>query len=827
MENYDIPHKATLEVIPASVSASSAGHKSPEARSVAPTTPPTGFWHRKKATVGEKVAKHFAKEFNGKRGFNGHWFHRPVKQEHTPFDSAAILESDEKGRYLFRNQLGQLAHKYDDVAAYLSPTHYNPRRLVVQATGYVFGNQKDSGDWRRTTVKGSVPTVLQVAEWALRPSNLNKHGRSSVLGRIDTFFRIIVVAFPLQLLLILPTTASWEGDDVQDMYKDFPGYHWRWPKHAINPLDMRPGKPSTELAAKDVSSRKRMLRPRQLIVLRGDEWVLDDNPSRDISYLFISYANMHFNTDNSASGRRLIEKMAAFATLQAGKTAYWLDYRCRAPEKGPLLDADVYRMCDVIRGCYQVVVMLKSTDNKLKQEWGSRMWTLPEALLAPGDRIYFCSPNPDTDLDMQSFNLTSLLKVEMTGTVWDDPLSAEEDGGPTRLLAEHFSGLLTLTRLEILSNAIAALSSRFQNNYSAFAKADVAYALMGLLHYRISKDPDDTLFQAIARLSLSNDSDRLIERMVCLFPDPHLQPQLHSQSQPKRSPFELLANPDLYHTHLWDIDPLCQIVGVADEDATILLDNCKALHIRWKDFPRMNVVRHYGFKKLFAELFVRSGAWWFLFGINLTITYAPFFAFSDGLKGETLILALELLVAGFFAVGLCLSLVGPFSVRRLYGGQVLQSAPCLVGFEGVMPLRELEPIIFGNNNGRLSYAPSATPFSYHYRDARERVGLEPSWIESSLTDQESLKDVLGKLPRGHHLFTLVDTGSLSVCVFSAERPPTVALLCGREGGMLRAVLCSWRFGNDCLYKETVVRMQSDVYESAKAKSWLKVCLGTR
>ena len=72
MENYDIPHKATLEVIPASVSASSAGHKSPEARSVAPTTPPTGFWHRKKATVEEKVAKHFAKEFNGKRGFNGH-----------------------------------------------------------------------------------------------------------------------------------------------------------------------------------------------------------------------------------------------------------------------------------------------------------------------------------------------------------------------------------------------------------------------------------------------------------------------------------------------------------------------------------------------------------------------------------------------------------------------------------------------------------------------------------------------------------------------------------------------------------------------------------
>ncbi|KAG4432910.1 hypothetical protein IFR05_011603 [Cadophora sp. M221] len=811
MDNYDTPRKPVPEVTPASASASSAGHKSPESKSSAPTGPKPGFWRRKRETVEDQVAKHFANEFSGKKGWNGHWFHRPVKQEQTPFDNAAVLESDEKGRYLFRNQLGQVAHKYDDVATYLSPTHYNPRRLVVQATGYVFTNQIESGDWRRTTIRGSVPTVLRVAEWALKPSNPGKDGKRSVLGRIDTFFRIIVVAFPLQILLILPTTASWESDEIQDFYKDFPGYHWKWPKHAINPLDMRPNKISTELAVKDVSSRKRMLRPRQLIVLRDGEWVLDDNPAKDISYLFISYANMHFDTMNSATGRHLIEQMAAYSTLKAGKTAYWLDYRCRAPEKGALLDADVYRMCDVIRGCYQVVVMLKGDDNKLKQEWGSRMWTLPEALLAPGDAVYFCTPTTD------SFHITSLLKVEMTGSVWDDPLSSEEDGGPTRLLAEHFSGLLTLSRLEILSNAIAALGDRFFNNYAAFAKADVAYALMGLLHYRISKDPDDTLFQAIARLSLSNDSDRLIERMVCLFPDPHSH----------RSTFELLATPDLYHTHLWDVEPLCQIVGVADEDNTVLLDNCKAMHIRWKNFPRMNVVRHYGMKKLFAELFVRSGAWWFLFGINLTITYAPFFAFSGGLSGDSLLLALELLVGGFFAVGLILSLVGPFSVRRLYGGQVLQSSPNLIGFEGVLPLEKLEPLIFGNNNGRLSYAPSATPFSYNYRDSSERVGLEPSWIANALTDSSGLASVQNNLPKGHHLFTLVDTGSLSVCVFSAERPPTVALLCGREGGMLRAVLCSWRFKNDCLYRETVVRMPSDVYESAKAKSWLKVCLGTR
>ena len=239
----------------------------------------------------------------------------------------------------------------------------------------------------------------------------------------------------------------------------------------------------------------------------------------------------------------------------------------------------------------------------------------------------------------------------------------------------------------------------------------------------------------------------------------------------------------------------------------------------------MNVVRHYGMKKLLAELFVASGAWWFLFGFKLTITYAPFYAFPSGLSGTSLLHALEFLVGGFFAVGILLSLIGPFSVRRLYGGQVLQSSPNLIGFEGVLPLSKLEPLIFGNNNGRLSYEASSSPFSYNYRDPKERAGLEPAWIRDSVSNPDGLKEIEKALPAGHHLFTLVDTGGLTVSVFSAERPPTVALLAGREGGMLRAVLCSWRFKNDCLYKETVIRMPSDVFEAATRKSWLKICLG--
>ena len=767
-----------------------------------------GWWKWRKESVEEHMAKHFAMEFDGKKGFNGHWFRRPTLQgEPTSFNAAALLESDTKGRYLYRNQLGQVTHKYEDVVTYLSPTTYEPRRLLVQATDYVWENELTTGDWRRTRVSGSVPAVLKVAEWALQPSYPNKDGKTTFLGVLQCGLRILVVGLPLQIMLSFPTTASWDDGDIADYYTDFPGYHWKWPKHAINPLDQRPVQGSSVVTVKSQSSRKRLLRPRQLVVLRDNKWVLDHNPDRNLSYVFISYANRHFDTDNSETGRRLIEAMAAVATLKAGKTAYWLDFRCRATEKGPLLDSDVYRMCDVIRGSSQVTVMLKGDGLELKREWGSRMWTLPEALLAPGDSIYFCTPQDDT------FKVQSMHKVEMTGSVWEDPDIDNEDGGPTRLLAEHFTGLLTLSRLEILSNAIAALGERAFNNYHSNTQADVAYALMGLLHYRIEKDPDDTLFQAIARLSLANDNDRLIERMVCLYPDPRI---VH------RSSFEKLARPDIYQTHLWDIEPLCEVVGVADEDNTVLLDNCRAMHIRWKNFPRMNVRRHHGLKKDLAELFVRSGAWWFFFGINLTITYAPFFTFPNGISEHRLILALELLAGAFFAVGLLLSFLGPFSVRRLYGGQVLQSSPNLIGFEGVMPLDKLEKLVFGNNSGRLTYEPSSTPFCYGNRDPKERIGVEPDWIKSG--DPGDIARTEAQLPQGHHLFTLVDTGGLSVLVFSAKRPPTVALICGREGGMLRAALCSWRFKNDCLYRETVIRMPSDVYDSAIAKSWLKVCL---
>lgn len=780
------------------------------------------YWQWRK-TAAEKLSSNLTDQFSGKRHWFGYFYYRPRKPDHEQQDHAALseldyggsMQKDQDGKFEYLNQFGQKSSKYSDVAVYLSPTNYVPKRLLVQATDEVLRNHAASGDWRRRGMNGDVPKALRLSEWALRPAEKGGWGR-----KLDSFLRILVVAVPLQIYLSLPFIDSWDNEDTIDTYTDFPGYHWRWAKHAINTLDQTPSINGVVVAPLPPSSRRRLRRPRNLVVRQPDgSWQLDTAADTSLRYIFISYADKAFSTK---SGRLLLHRMAERAAIDAGCSAYWYDYDCRAQESGDLLDSDVYRMCDVIRGSRRVVVMLPDSRLENKQIWGARMWTLPEALLAPENRCFFCHPTEEGQVTVD-MNL-----VEMTAEIWDDPIDSEASGGPTRLLAEHYTGLLTLSRLELFATALRALNYRAHldipghKKYEFFTPNDVTYALMGLLHYRIERDDSDTEFQSLARLSLGNDNDRIVERMVSLYPDPNpnRSPDINNPNPTRDiiNPFNTLAEADLFHTHLWDISPSCDVVGVAHENNTVLLDSCRAMHIRWKGFPRPVVARDIGFRRMIATIFIAAGTWWLLQGINLTIYYAPFY--SGGEDGTKLVI--KWMVAGFVFVAVLLSAFGPISVRRLYGGQVLQSTSNLVAFEGVMPIAKLERLIFGNNNSRLSYEASSTPFGEDWRDPHLRVGLEPDWVLN-----ETPEHAIPNLPSPRHkIFTLVDTGELTVSIFAAERPPTVALLCGREGGMLRAVLCSWQFENDCLYKESVVRMPTNVWDSATPKGWLKVCLGS-
>ena len=126
-------------------------------------------------------------------------------------------------------------------------------------------------------------------------------------------------------------------------------------------------------------------------------------------------------------------------TQMAGLKVYWVDSRCTAPyEQTELHSADVYRMCDVIRGAQDVLVLLPDFSPKTQHEWGARMWTLPEALLARRQEIRFCLPDWTKTIN----------KLAMASQVWDDGETLDGDRQPTRFLAEDYSNVLTFGRLE-------------------------------------------------------------------------------------------------------------------------------------------------------------------------------------------------------------------------------------------------------------------------------------------------------------------------------------------------------------------------------------------
>jgi hypothetical protein len=153
-------------------------------------------------------------------------------------------------------------------------------------------------------------------------------------------------------------------------------------------------------------------------------------------------------------------------------------------------------------------------------------------------------------------------------------------------------------------------------------------------------------------------------------------------------------------------------------------------------------------------------------------------------------------------------------MQLLYGGKVWAQSPWLVGIEGVLPIARIEEVTFGNAAGRLSHAPSSSLLAC--KQARERLGEGLAWIERPGSCAAP------KLAPNHRLFTLLDTGSMTVSVFTAERPPSAALICGEEGGMLRVVLCHYERSTATMHKETVIRMETPILDKANLLGWIKM-----
>lgn len=754
--------------------------------------------------------------FNGKSGWSrGHFYTKPNRQdvEKNFYDGKAV-EDVIKFEHHHRDFYGRETYRPRDLLRYISPTDARPRRLIVQATPSAMA-YSPAGDWRRTKVSGNVPIIFKLSEWALSPSDRSENGNRSLFGILGTIIRTCLVAPVLLSMLSLPIDKAWANSDFEDTYNEFPNYFWDYPRYAKNRMDMQPIASLEEHRAIqkensiDLSYKVRLRRPRQLVVLKNGVWEPHHNPNERRSYIFVSWTSKHFNPWDSQEDRDQIEQIAQAQAESYGLNAYWFDVRCLAPKPDQdRYNADVYRMCDVIRGAHLVCVILPELTDKYKREWGSRLWTLPEAMLSQNSEIKFCSPREEK----------TLTKLDMTDEIWT---THDAQGEATRLLAEHFSSVLTLGRLELFAAALEALSAKLFTAYiQNKGNVELAYALMGFLNRRVQLDGSENLFQALARLSLENDTDGVVERMICMFPNP---------DQGADHVFSGLIGPDQYGARLWDIQPMCQVSGIGQNNE-IIVDQCRGVSIRWKAFPKMQYKRGFGFKRLVSEILLRAGVYTTAIGALLVITQGLSLDVHLHRKVDpenNLEEARDIffIVIGGLAVLFSIFLAGiaPLAVRKLFGGKIRDSAPWLVGFEGVMPIHELERVVFGNCRGRLTYESSSTPFCE--RHTHERLGREPAWVARSSNPQ--LPAEPPPLPHGHRFFTLVDTGQLTVSIFSAVRPPSVALICGREGGMLRTLLCHYERSNNCLYRETVIRMDSMTMNKTKELGWIKLDLGRK
>ncbi|KAH6719650.1 hypothetical protein BKA61DRAFT_640269 [Leptodontidium sp. MPI-SDFR-AT-0119] len=726
------------------------------------------------------------KYFDGSRGwFKGRRYQNPTLRDIEKNGPLAPAP-----QHFHRDVLKRETYRPRDLARYISPTFGKTYRMLVQAASGP--NLQPPGEWRRRRVGGNAPTLLRVATWAIAMRDGEIENIAVAIGKS-------IIVFPAILFLVSWPIGGGSGA-ARDMYLNVPNRCYEYPKHALNSLDAAPNAAKKVYGQRDddgdkeyliEGEQKRLVRPRALVVYRNGRWDTVTDGSYDGLYIFISFAAAEFaisaptpeNPQNKTLDENTLDFRARRLAEQHGVQAYWCDYHCRALQQPEATD-DVHRFCDVVRGAHQICIVLPNPSQEFPNPlvfFGERLWCLPEVLLSRNHKVTLCTPGPK---GLESDDSTELVDImEMVHRCWAVKLDSNgrverdfENEENFRLLAEHYTGTLTLSRLELIQVGLSALRSR---KWREFQGGDMAYALMTLLSKRPRMDPTDTELQALARLSLANDSDRIVERMLCM-------------DQPRSTGIGSAGwfnTSDDLGANLWDIEPLAQVAGVC-HDGSIIIDGCHGISIRWKDIPRIYFMVRQSWKKAWASYALRSGPLWFLIGAVLASL-----PFSRG-PGAFLLV-----------VGILLLISAPWTVTVLYGGKVWGATPWLVGFEGTLPLEEIEHLTFGNAIGRFTYTPSSGP--YCARLDQERIGADPSVNYP-------------KLPKGQRLFTLIDTGTMTVTVFAAARPPSVALLCGKEGGMLRAVLCSYERSTNALQKECVLRMESPMWDQSHAMGWTKL-----
>ncbi|KAJ5208179.1 hypothetical protein N7449_002558 [Penicillium cf. viridicatum] len=735
---------------------------------------------------------------------------------------------------------------YPGVDKYYSTTKKRPRKLLVQAAHPDKPEDKLHRDWNVCEINSRVPWVIRLAELCLNPlqyrqdrpraENTNHNEAidgmgdrrtpnegerpvwerlgGSILHYLAATVCTMLFAWIIQVMLSLQIVTSPWMDDSEAPYQEYENMLWNWPKYAVNVLDQVP--PTDHSPLEIARSRVAQLAiPRRLMVKdentgqyqqKEGEMVRDEKTGRSPPrYIFLSFSRNSFEgyytgCSDPEREQKLGEYLRQVADAlinhenrnlendenkrasenldpeERRVKAFWLDMDCVSPTAGPQKTEDIHNICDAVRCAMRVYVVLPNDEQK--QTWGRRIWTLPEALLAgPDDKLRLCVwdpakaasnqvPNTFPVLSLTDIYQNFLCKPDLPPPQGQEQHSIEDVTGH---LIEHFTGTTTLSELQLFTCAIQALAHRTEGKSTeGHTTADLAYAAMGLLAYRIPASETDDPFQAVARLSLENDSNRLLERLACLWPHP-IPERPDATVTGSQSILGNIADRDQYCAHLWDIQPICDVVGIGDDKytPTVILDRCRAIPIRWKGFPRVSYAKNLaGFRASLSQGIVYIGAWLLVTGFGLFPTAAALFFATTNYETPNFSVSMYLIGAAIFlGAAWIVSWFSPLAVRQLSNGGPGGVSCHLIGFEGTLSLAQIEKAIYGNCNHRLTYAPSSSTFSQP--DATFRWGWEPKPTN---------------LPPSQRLFTIVDTGDLTVFVIAAERPPVVAVICGHEGG---------------------------------------------
>ena len=549
-----------------------------------------------------------------------------------------------------------------------------------------------------------------------------------------------------------------------------------------------------------INSENNSSEPHGYKTMSLEEWQHQNQSGTSPSYIFISYTRAQFHTkvwdnDNPTAEvlqerhevvekhKSLLVKYAIRAAKSANVAAFWIDFEGVRTDEGQSEEEyseDVYRICDIVRAAHSLVIVLASPLNcQLEhkgevqiwrtvclRDWGRRLWTVPEALLAPAEhRINMYYVGLDEPESVAKRNLSSL---------------AYDDADDMQQLIDHYESSVSLTPLQFISLAFGCLQRR---NTTMRMAGDVSYALQGLFRQRPRVNKHDSGFQAFAKLSLANDSNRLLERMICL-----------------RS---VVYNPewcdidDVWGAKLWDIDPFCQIANVLDP-RTVTLGGARGSTIKWDSLTTVGYQRQsrrkvlaWGGMVLSAFLTIASGVFSFVWlpVVRQLDRYHGAENFNDYLS------KLSLAFIGFFGTLFTVgALLTPIVFQSLQKGRIHNPQARFFGVEGKVDLNEVETGLFGASYNRLKWA--SNPGTAAHGDANSLL----------------------------RTFTLIDTCTLTATVFRAVEAPAVVMVCGREGGLCRALLCSYDWESETFTRESTIRLSSLVLQRMQPMDRLRFAI---